>query len=187
MEATRRRAEVTAEVSEWQARGDDIRRTAARARRYLPLVRRILTEEGVPASLAYLPMVESRFDPDAVSPRGAAGLWQLMPETARQLGLRVDAEVDERFDPVLSTRAAARYLAHLHRRFGDWHLAIAAYNAGETRVARELARTGADDFWSLVESGVLPSESRQYVPRFLAAAELLKADRHSAVEADRSS
>jgi soluble lytic murein transglycosylase-like protein len=133
---------------------------------------RIFAEEGVPLELLVLAEVESSFDPLALSPKGARGVWQLMPETAMRFGLRVDKQMDERVHPVRSTRAAAQYLRELHEWFGDWLLALAAYNAGEARVlaAIKLARTR--DFWQLSAQGLLPKETRRYVPAVLARAAL---------------
>jgi membrane-bound lytic murein transglycosylase D len=108
--------------------------------------------------------VESAGNPLALSPKGARGLWQFMPGTARRYGLRVDAERDDRLDLELSTRAAARYLRDLHQRFGDWPLALAAYNAGAVQVERAVRRGGAPDFWRLSAQGLLPPETRAYVP-----------------------
>ena len=133
------------------------------------LLERILEAEGVPAELLAVGWVESRFDPQALSPKGARGLWQLMPETARRYGLEVSGKRDERTDLTRSTRAAARYLAELHRRFGDWELALAAYNAGEQRVEAALERAGSRELREL--GRWLPRETRQYVPAVLAAME----------------
>ena len=131
---------------------------------------RIFAEEGVPATLLQVAAVESNFDPLATSSQGARGLWQLMPETALRFGLRVDARIDERTHPARSTRVAARYLRELYRRFGDWPLALAAYNAGEGRVAQTLAATGARSFWTLAERQLLTPETRRYVPAVLGIA-----------------
>lgn len=131
------------------------------------LLEGILEAEGVPTELLAVGWVESRFDPQALSPKGARGMWQLMPETARRYGLEVSRERDERADLARSTRAAARYLAELHRRFGDWELALAAYNAGEQRVEAALERAGSRELQHLERW--LPRETREYVPAVLAA------------------
>lgn len=130
--------------------------------------RRIFAEENVPAELFVVADVESHFDPWASSPKGAVGLWQFMPGTARRYGLRVDPQADERVDPEKATRAAARYLRDLHLLFADWPLALAAYNAGETAVRSAMERSGATDFWSLSARRLLPQETRDYVARVLA-------------------
>ena len=139
-----------------------------RGSRWLVEMRGILAEAGLPPSLALLPLVESGFYPDARGHLDEVGLWQLRVETARRFGLRVGGGHDDRLDPERSTRAAARYLRFLHRRYGDWPLALAAYNAGERRVDRELARRPHATFWDLAAARRLPPTSRQYVPRFLA-------------------
>jgi hypothetical protein len=130
---------------------------------------RVFREEGVPVALLRIAQVESNWKPFALSPKGAFGLWQLMPATARRYGLRVDALGDDRADVDKSTRAAARYLRDLHLRFGDWALALAAYNAGEDVVQRAMERGESDDFWNLSRSRLLPAETRAYVPAVLAA------------------
>lgn len=140
---------------------------------YDELLRPILREEGLPGWMIYLPIVESLYDPKALSRAGARGLWQFMPETARRYGLQLDRRVDERNDPARSTRAAARYLKDLHGTFGDWALALAAYNSGENRVLGAMRRSGATDFWELAARGFLPQETRDYVPAVLAVVSLL--------------
>jgi hypothetical protein len=132
-----------------------------------PSLVNILREKGLPASLMGVAAVESGFDPTALSPKGARGLWQLMPETARRYGLAVELERDERLDPVKSTHAAARYMRDLYTQFQDWPLTLAAYNAGENRVERAVNRTGTSDFWTLSRQGALPGETRRYVPAVL--------------------
>ena len=129
--------------------------------------RRLFAAEEVPEELLWLGWVESRFDVKAVSSKGARGLWQLMPETARQYGLEVSGRRDERSELLPSTRAAARYLADLHRSYGDWLLALAAYNAGPKRLEDALARADSPDFWRLQRW--LPEETQRYVPAVLAA------------------
>jgi len=150
-------------------RGEVIAEGLARGQRYLPLIREIFAEEGVPLELSYIPLIESLFKPYVRSRASAVGLWQLMAPTARLYGLRVDWYVDERRDPVKSTRAIARFILDYYREFDDWHLAIAAYNGGKGRVARALQRTGTDDFWSLATTRALPRETREFVPKILAA------------------
>lgn len=134
----------------------------------LAVIRAILQSQGLPANLIGVAAVESGFNPVALSPKGAAGIWQFMPGTARQFGLVVNANQDDRFDVFKSTIAAARYLRVLHDRFGDWPLALAAYNAGPNRVGQGLDRFNARDFWTLSRNFALPEETRSYVPRVLA-------------------
>ena len=148
----------------WQTRLAN-RRPPERAEALLPVVKAAFAAEGVPVALAWLAEVESGFNPRAQSPAGAKGLFQLMPGTARALGLSL-LPFDQRTEPARSARAAAGYLRKLHTRFGDWPLALAAYNAGEGRVARTLEAEGAKDFAGIV--GRLPPETRLYVPKVLA-------------------
>ena len=142
--------------------------TGGRREPWLPAVAAILRQHGLPAGLVGVAAVESGFDPAALSPKGARGLWQLMPETATRYGLVVNPEIDDRLDPVKSTHAAAQYLSDLHAQFQDWPLALAAYNAGEDRVERALEQLGARDFWTLSRHAALPDETRRYVPAVLA-------------------
>ncbi len=127
----------------------------------------ILTANSLPPELAAVVTVESGGNPTALSPKGARGLWQLMPDTARRYGLRVDQRVDERIDPVKSTHAAVRYLADLYLLFNDWSLALAAYNAGENRVQRIIDETGIRQFAQMAAERLLPRETIQYVPAVL--------------------
>jgi membrane-bound lytic murein transglycosylase D len=145
-----------------------------RSGRYEGMIRAKLRERGMPEDLLYLSMIESGFNPNARSRAQAVGLWQFMAGTARDYGLRVDSYVDERRDPEKSTDAALRYLQDLHRQFGSWNLAAAAYNTGEVRVSRAMrATTGSQkgketDFWKIRR--LLPSDTREYVPLIYAAA-----------------
>ena len=143
--------------------------------RYGAFMRRTLREQGVPEDVLWLALVESGFDPTIHSPVGAAGLWQFMPEGARIYGLTVDRWVDERLDPERSTIAAARYLSDLHRRFGNWELAFAAYNMGYGGLLAAIRKYGTNDFWELgrLEAG-LPLETALYVPKILAMAIVAK-------------
>jgi soluble lytic murein transglycosylase-like protein len=145
--------------------------TGGRREPWLPRVAAVLRQHGLPAELVGAAVVESGLDPWALSPKGARGLWQLMPDTARRYGLLVDSQRDERLDPVKSTHAAAQYLSDLHAQFHDWPLALAAYNAGEDRVEHALEQLGARDFWTLSRHAALPDETRRYVPAVLARVE----------------
>jgi soluble lytic murein transglycosylase-like protein len=140
----------------------------ARYREYREPLGRILIEEKVPVELLAVALVESGFNPLALSPKGARGIWQFMPETATRYGLTVSATDDHRTHLDHSTRAAARYLRDLYRQFGDWKLALAAYNWGEKKVQRVIERTGIRDFDRMAQRGLLPLETRKYVPAVLA-------------------
>ncbi|MGH7871145.1 MAG: transglycosylase SLT domain-containing protein [Candidatus Binatia bacterium] len=142
----------------------------ARSGKYLPMISKVLSQEGLPEELAYLALLESSLAVTTTSPSGAVGLWQFIPTTARQYGLRIDEWIDERRDPVKSTRAAAAYLKNLHQYFGRWYLATAAYNAGQGAIDRAMQSTGAKDFWSLSEKARLAEETQNFVPKFIAIA-----------------
>ncbi len=133
-----------------------------RVQQLRPIIDPILKQEGVPMELAAVALVESGGQPFALSPKGARGLWQFMPETARRYGLIVTASRDDRTDVGKSTRAAARYLRDLYQRLRDWRLAFAAYNAGEQRIDRALLHAGRASFENI--ECVLPQETRDYVP-----------------------
>ena len=136
---------------------------------YTPIFEEALERYGLPLGLKYLPVVESALRPKAVSRAGAAGLWQFMITTGKRYGLEVTTLVDDRCDPVKSSDAAARYLRDLYDMFGDWGLALAAYNCGENGIQKAILRSGNEksDFWSLYDR--LPRETRGYVPAFIAA------------------
>jgi membrane-bound lytic murein transglycosylase D len=142
----------------------------ARSGKYLPMMARVLNDEGLPEELAYLALIESAFLPNATSSQGAGGLWQFVPSTARLYGLKIDSWVDERRDPEKSTRAAAAYLKDLHGLFGRWYLATAAYNAGPAAIDRAMQQSGAKDFWTLTRKAQLSDETRNFVPKFVAVA-----------------
>jgi membrane-bound lytic murein transglycosylase D len=142
-----------------------------RGARYLPMIQDVFRAEGLPLDLAYVPLIESAFKPNAVSRAKAKGVWQFMKGTGGEHGLKQDWYIDERSDPEKATVAAAKYLRTLASLFdGDWHLALASYNGGPGRVQRALAKSRLDDFWSLAEKPkLLPRETREYVPMILAA------------------
>ena len=144
------------------------RRALERGQPYLPRLREIMGEQGLPENLALLPAIESGFRPKARGHFGDVGMWQLRKPTARRFGLVVQEARDERLDPFRSSQAAARYLRYLHRRYRDWPFALAAYNAGEGRVDRARKRHPGASFWQLADQGHLPRTSREFVPRFFA-------------------
>ena len=141
----------------------------SRSGRYLGMIRETLRGQGLPVDLAFTAMVESGYNPLAVSRAGAKGLWQFMEKTARRYGLRVDQWMDERLDPEKSTVAAAAYLRDLYTQLGSWTLAQAAYNAGELTVARAIRATGSSDFWVLNRTKFLRRETKDFVPAIQAA------------------
>lgn len=157
----------------WGNKDGDLRAALARLRQLQPVLAPILRGEHIPPELVAVVLVESAGRPSALSPRGALGLWQLIPETARRYGLRVESGRDERLDTQKATRAAARYLRDLHERFADWQLALAAYNAGGDRVASAIDRAGRADFSILSARHLLPAETRNYVPAVVAAATMI--------------
>lgn len=138
---------------------------------YMPIFEQALEEEGLPMELKYLPVIESGLDPNAVSKHGAAGLWQFMVGTGKGLGMEVSSLVDERRDPYISSKKAAKYLKDLYNSYGDWSLAIAAYNCGPGAVNKAIRRAGGEeaqkDFWAIYN--YLSPETRGYVPMFIAA------------------
>jgi membrane-bound lytic murein transglycosylase B len=148
---------------------NDLEKALARSGKYMPMIAQVLHEEGVPEELAYLALIESGFVTQSLSSSGAVGLWQFVPSTARRYGLKIDSWVDERRDPLKSTRAAAAYLKDLHNYFGRWYLAIAAYNAGQGAIDKALQSSGAKDFWTLSTKAKLTEETRNFVPKFVAA------------------
>jgi membrane-bound lytic murein transglycosylase D len=148
---------------------NDLERALARSGKYMPMIAQVLHEEGVPEELAYLALIESGFVTHSSSSSGAVGLWQFVSGTARRYGLKIDSWVDERRDPAKSTRAAAAYLKDLHNYFGRWYLAIAAYNAGQGAIEKAMQSSGATDFWTLSTKAKLNEETRNFVPKFVAA------------------
>jgi membrane-bound lytic murein transglycosylase D len=161
--------QVAGYISYFSNRGrGTFERSFARSGRYHDMMVSILKQEGVPQDLIYLAQAESGFHPLAVSRVGARGIWQFMASRARGYGLQHSMWVDDRQDPEKSTRAAARHLKDLYAQFGDWYLAMAAYNSGPGTVQAAVKRTGYADFWELYRRNVLPKETRNYVPIILA-------------------
>jgi membrane-bound lytic murein transglycosylase D len=146
----------------------------SRSGRYLPLMREIFRNNGLPEDLVFVALIESGFNPYAYSRARAVGPWQFMRGTGLKYGLRIDEWIDERRDPVKSTHAAAAYLKDLYAMFNSWPLALASYNAGEGRVGRAMKRSKADDFWDLRTTRYLRPETRNYVPKFMAATIIAK-------------
>ena len=149
---------------------DFFERSLARSGRYIPMMVNILQEEGLPEDLVYLSLIESGFSSQAISKAKAVGPWQFIRSTGLRYGLKINGWLDERRDPLKSTRAAAAYLKDLHLQFGQWFLAAAAYNAGERKVEKAISRSQTNDFWDLSEKkSYLKAETRNYVPKFIAA------------------
>lgn len=140
-----------------------------RGEKYRPLVEEILDRHSIPREIYFLAMIESGFSTHAASHASAVGVWQFIASTGRSYGLRSNEFVDERRDPIRATEAAAQYLKDLYEEFDSWHLAMAAYNSGENRVERAIKTGRTRDYWELVRRNLLPPETRDYVPKFLAA------------------
>lgn len=167
--------QVAGYISYFSTRGRSVLENAlTRSGRYDEMIRRTLKDEGVPQDLIYLAQAESGFHPLALSRVGARGIWQFMASRARGYGLQRDWWIDDRQDPEKSTRAAARHLKDLYHQFGDWYLAMAAYNSGPGTVQSAVKRTGYADFWELYRRNVLPRETRNYVPIILAVTIMAK-------------
>jgi membrane-bound lytic murein transglycosylase D len=145
-----------------------------RSARYIPVMKDIFREKNQPEDLVYVAMIESGFNPYAVSWARAVGPWQFMPHTGKLYGLKIDWWVDERKDPIKSTYAAAEHLKDLHNLFGSWPLAMASYNAGAGKVQRAVLRTRSEDFWDLKASRYIRRETKNYVPKYMAATIIAK-------------
>jgi peptidoglycan lytic transglycosylase D len=166
---------VVAYINYFSTRGHEkLEQALARSGRYQPMISRVLKQEGVPQDLMYLALAESGFHPLALSRVGARGMWQFMGSRAKAYGLKRNGWVDEREDPEKSTIAAAHHLKDLYNEFGDWYLAMAAYNSGPGTVQQAVKRTGYADFWQLYDRNVLPRETKNYVPIILAVAIMAK-------------
>jgi membrane-bound lytic murein transglycosylase D len=146
----------------------------ARSEKYIPIMKGLLKEHGLPEDLVYMVFIESGFDPYAYSRSKASGLWQFIQWTGKKYGLRVNWWVDERRDPEKSTLAAAKYLKDLYERFECWYLAAAGYNAGEYKIIKAMKRYRTEDFWKLTKYRYLRRETKDYVPQMIAAALIAK-------------
>src|SRR5579863_331805 len=167
--------QVAGYISYFSNRGrGTLERAFARSGLYHDMISRVLKEEGVPQDLIYLAQAESGFHPLALSRAGARGMWQFMASRARGYGLQHSLWVDDRQDPEKSTHAAAHHLRDLYNEFGDWYLAMAAYNSGPGTVQNAVKRTGYADYWQLYKRNVLPKETRNYVPIILAVTIMAK-------------
>ncbi len=155
-----------------------------RAGRYREMIGRTLREEGVPQDLIFLAQAESAFQPQALSRAGARGMWQFLAWRGQEYGLQRTWWVDERQDPEKATRAAARHLRDLYSQFGDWYLAMAAYNCGPGNVQKAVERTGYADFWELYKRNVLPTQTKNYVPIILALTLIAKDAAHYNIQVD---
>ena len=145
-----------------------------RSTRYIPVMQEIFREKNLPEDLVYVAMIESGFNPYAISWARAVGPWQFMPHTGKLYGLKIDWWVDERKDPIKATHAAAEHFKDLHNLFGSWPLALASYNAGAGKVQRAVLRTRSEDFWDLKDSRYIRRETKNYIPKFMAATIIAK-------------
>jgi membrane-bound lytic murein transglycosylase D len=141
-------------------------------------LRKMIEKSDVPDTFLYMAMVESKFLTTAKSSKSAAGLWQLMPKTAKHLKLTINRKIDERLDPIRSTEVAIKYLQYLHTRFHKWYLVAFAYNCGETRLAKAIEKSGSDDIFTLLDSeqGYLPKETRSYIRKLIVASLIAHSD-----------
>lgn len=147
----------------------------SRSERYIPMMRDVLKKNGLPEDLVYLAMIESGFSPHAYSVASAVGPWQFISGTGKRYSLRIDSWIDERRDPLKSTIAAAMYLKELYAMFNnDWYLAAAGYNAGENKILRAIDKYNTRDFWQISKGAYLKRETKDYVPKLLAAAIIAK-------------
>jgi membrane-bound lytic murein transglycosylase D len=166
---------VESHLEYFKSRGHDIFQLwLDRSARYIPVMKKIFKDKNLPEDLVYVAMIESGFNPYAVSWCRAVGAWQFMPATGKLYGLKIDWWIDERKDPIKSTNAAAEHLKDLHSLFGSWPLALASYNAGAGKVQRAVLRTRSDDFWDLKASRYIKPETKNYIPKYMAATIIAK-------------
>jgi membrane-bound lytic murein transglycosylase D len=159
----------------FKTRGREVfQRWLDRSARYIPVMKDIFREKNLPEDLVYVAMIESGFNPYAVSWAKAVGPWQFMPATGKLYGLKIDWWIDERKDPIKSTLAAAEHLKDLRNLFGSWPLALASYNAGAGKVQRAVLRSRSEDFWDLKASRYIRKETKNYVPKYMAATIIAK-------------
>jgi len=161
---------VRAYLDFFDGRGKPIlARWISRMGRFEPMIRSMLAEAGLPEDLIFVAMIESGFSPRATSPAAAVGVWQFIPTTGSEMGLRIDRFVDERRDPIKATQAAIKYLTWLYQRYESWPLALAAYNGGPGLVSNTIKRFNSNDYWHIQRQGGMYDETRRYVPKVLAA------------------
>lgn len=153
----------------------DFQKWLARSSRYSPFILKELERSGLPKDIIFTAMVESGFSPSVQSPAAAVGLWQFIKPTAERYGLTVNWWLDERRNYVKSTAAAIKYKKSLYSMFGSWYLVSASYNCGEQKIVNLVKKYGTNNFWDLVQLGVLPKETSDYVPKILAATMIAKA------------
>ena len=152
----------------------DMTRYLERSTKYVPEMKVIFRNHGLPEDLVYVSLIESGFSSKAVSNKGAVGFWQFIEPTGKRYGLTINQHIDERRDVYASTEAAASYLKDLYTLFGSWHLALAGYNSGESRVHRAVFQNFDRDFWKLVDNKKIPEETRHFVPKIIAATRIAK-------------
>jgi len=145
-----------------------------RAEPFILEMKEVFKKAGIPEDLAYLPLIESGYNNFAISRRGASGMWQFMPKTAKWIGMDVDSFVDERRDPIIACEYAAKFLNFLYKSTGDWYLVLASYNHGGANISKEIKKAGSSNYYDLVKKKVTPTETRNYVPRFIASLAIIK-------------
>ncbi len=162
-------------INYFQNKGrEHIEKYLSRSTRYIPMMKQVLREYELPEDLVYVAMIESGFSSRAHSTASAVGYWQFIEGTGRRYGLKISSYVDERRDPVLSTRSAAAYLKNLYNTFESWHLALASYNAGEYRIGRLILAHSSRNFWYLATQSAFPKETSNYIPKLIAVIRIAK-------------